>query len=197
MYAYFICCQNGGFRRPWGEHDDTSDEFLDPSCDPCKGQKKYVKVVSYCPTCVEYFCQDCYRAHANFQITKKHQLTHGSEMPSCEAEKPPKFHDCQIHASAIRDWFCIDHNAMICSKCRAQHDKCFIKHADDMSKILGSNDLHKFMDDVSKTKDEASSVLSDLIKNVSEIEHSRASMLEKVKIEYPSLRVSFTPLVRI
>ena len=166
------------------KHDTTSDEFLDPSCDPCKNQKKHVKVVSYCPTCVEYFCPDCDRAHANFQITKKHRLKHGSNMPSCEADKPPKFQHCQIHANTIRDWFCIDHNVMICSKCRDQHDKCFLKYADDMSKALGPNDLHALMCDVSKTKGRASAVLSDLAENVSEIEKSRSSMLEKVKIEY-------------
>ena len=170
------------------KHDNTSDEFLDPSCDPCKNQKKYVKVVSYCPACVEYFCKDCDRAHANFQITKKHRLKHGSNMPSCEADKPPKFQDCRIHANAIRDWFCIDHNVMICSKCRDQHDKCFLKHANDMSQILSPSHVSKIASDVSAAKDVVSTVISKLEENVSEIEKSRTYMLEIVKIEYDKMR---------
>ena len=170
------------------KQDNISDEFLDPSCDPCKGQQKYMKVVSYCPTCVEYFCKDCNRAHANFQITKKHRLKYGSEMPACEADKPPKFQDCQIHANAVRDWFCINHNEMICSKCKDQHDRCFIRHADDMSKIIDPNDIRKFMNGASKAKDEASTVMSELEQNVSDIENRRACMLEQVKIKYEKIK---------
>ena len=176
-------CIDSGIKQ-----DTTSDEYLDPSCDPCKSQKIYVKVASFCPTCVEYFCQDCDRAHANFQITKKHRLKHGLEMPSCEADKPPKFQDCQIHANAIRDWFCTDHNVMICSKCQDLHDKCLVKHADVMRKISSENDLHKFADEVSNCKDEASEILSGLEENISKLETSRASMLETVKIEYERIK---------
>ena len=170
------------------KQDNISDEFLDPSCDPCKGQQKFMKVVSYCPICVEYFCKDCDRAHANFQITKKHRLKYGSEMPACEADKPPKFQDCQIHANAVRDWFCINHNEMICSKCKNQHDRCFIRHADDMSKILDPNDIRKFMNGASKAKDEASTVMSELEQNVSDIENRRACMLEQVKIKHEKIK---------
>ena len=170
------------------KHDNTSDERLDPSCDPCKNEKKYVKVVSYCPTCVEYFCRDCDRAHANFQITRKHRLKHGSEMPSCEADKPPKFQDCQIHANAVRDWFCIDHNVMICSKCRDQHDKCFVKYADDMSKLLRLNHVHKFADDVSEAKGMACTVISRLEETVSKLEISKTLMLETAEIQYKQMK---------
>ena len=164
--------------------DTTSDEFLDPCCDSCKNQKKYLKVVSYCPTCVEYFCKDCDRAHANFQIMKKHRLQYGTEMPTCEADKPPKFQDCQIHANAVRDWFCINHNIMICSKCKDQHDGCFINSADDMKQLLRESGLCKFESEVSNCKNEASIIRSEIEINISKIEQNKACMLAKVETEY-------------
>ena len=109
-------------------------------------------------------------------------------MPACEADKPPKYQDCQIHARAVRDWFCIDHNIMLCSKCQDDHDKCYVKHATDMSKILSPNHLQTFEAKVTDAQEDAAAVQSELEGNVSKIEKSRTFMLKKVEKEYEKMK---------
>ena len=171
-----------------GSKYGISDEYIDPWCDPCANDGKYARVVSYCPVCIEFFCKQCNQSHSNFQITKSHKVKRGTDMPKCQAEKPPKYEECEIHARGLKEYFCTDHNILICRECQKDHASCFVKHATVISKTLNNRDIKSFENDVTNVQKETSSTKYALECNIKNIEDKRKKMLHIAKKEHDEMK---------
>lgn len=168
---------------------DTKDSmYTDPWCDPCAKDGKYATVDSYCPICVEFFCKDCIQFHATCERTKGHNVKHGIDMPSCQAEKPPKYEECPIHPGDLKEYFCIDHCTLICPECQNDHIRCLIKHATVMSKTLNNKDINSFEIEVTDAKKETTNAKYDVECKINSVEGNRKRMLKIVEEEYDKMK---------
>lgn len=168
---------------------DTKDsKYTDPWCDPCAKDGKYATVDSYCPICVEFFCKDCIQFHATCERTKRHNVKHGIDMPSCQAEKPPKYEECPIHPGDLKEYFCIDHCTLICPECQNDHIRCLIKHATVMSKTLNNKDINSFEIEVTDAKKEITNAKYDVECKINSVEGNRKRMLKIVEEEYDKMK---------
>ena len=115
----------------------TSDELVDPYCDPCYRDGSVGRVAGYCPKCVEFYCHSCLDSHRRFSTLARHVILYGEDMPSCQADKPVKYELCETHDGEPRDRFCSDHCGIICGVCVIrQHKNCNVKPVSDVCKTL-------------------------------------------------------------
>ena len=173
-----------------GSENGLCDEYIDPWCDPCENDGKYARAVSFCSTCVEFFCKQCNQAHSNFQILKSHEVKRGTDMPSCQAEKPPRYEECRIHFPGRKEYFCIDHSKMVCQECQTDHTGCSVKHATVMSKTLTKTNISNLESEVADAQKEASNARYALECNIKSVQKKRKNMLKVAKEEHDKLKTN-------
>ena len=106
----------------------TSSELIDPFCDPCWKDDTIRPVAGYCPTCVEFYCQNCLVVHRRMAVTERHKILLGPDMPSCQADKPVKYQLCGKHDGEGKDRYCFYHSITICGICSIKyHKQCQVK----------------------------------------------------------------------
>ena len=178
------------------EEHGTSDEFLDPFCDICyKGKGVNVRVYGYCKDCVQFLCSDCHVMHGNFQLAKGHVILRGANMPQSQADKPPKFEDCDVHPKLLRDEFCSVHKVLVCSSCSStNHDKCFVGSINDVCKDLNASEIDLLYNSIKTLQDQARSVNSSLEQNIQKLVEEKKKMLKEAQDMYDSVTVKVNNL---
>ena len=92
-----------------------SEEFHDPYCDVYFEVKKhYIRPKAYCKDCYQCLCKDCLSAHKTLLVSRKHVMLTGEDMPKSQADKPPRFEDCDIHYRNRKDKYCSEHRFLLC-----------------------------------------------------------------------------------
>lgn len=171
------------------EEHGTSDEFLDPFCDICyKGKCINVRVYGYCKDCVQFLCSDCHVMHGNFQLAKGHVILRGANMPQSQADKPPKFENCDVHPKLLRDEFCSVHKVLVCSSCSStNHDKCFVGSINDVCKDLNASEIDLLYNSIKTLQDQARSVNSSLEQNIQKLVEEKKKMLKEAQDMYDNI----------
>ena len=170
------------------EKHGTSDEYVDPYCDPCfEGKGLNVKVFGYCKDCFQFLCSDCHVFHGKFQVAKNHIILQGSSMPQSQADKPPRFHYCDDHPALVKDQFCCDHKNMICSSCSLSHTNCTVQSIGDVCKNISSSETDSLYDAVKNLKEQAMSVMSSVKENIKNLKEQRKSILKEVQQLYDQI----------
>ena len=170
------------------EKHGTSDEYVDPYCDPCfEGKGLNVKVFGYCKDCFQFLCSDCHVFHGKFQVAKNHIILQGSSMPQSQADKPPRFHHCDDHPALVKDQFCCDHKNLICSSCSLSHTNCTVQSIGDVCKNISSSETDSLYDAVKNLKEQAMSVMSSVKENMEKMEEQRKSILKEVQQLYDQI----------
>ena len=170
------------------EKHGTSDEFVDPYCDPCfEGKGLNVKVYGYCKDCVQFLCSDCHVFHGKFQVAKNHDILRGSSMPQSQADKPPRFHHCDDHPALLKDQFCCDQKNMICSSCSLSHTNCTVQSIGDVCKYISSSETNLLYDAVKNLKEQARSVMSSVKENIKKLKEQRKAILKEVQQLYDQI----------
>ena len=170
------------------EKHGTSDEYVDPYCDPCfEGKGLNVKVFGYCKDCFQFLCSDCHVFHGKFQVAKNHIILQGSSMPQSQADKPPRFHHCDDHPALVKDQFCCDHKNMICSSCSLSHTNCTVQSIGDVCKNISSSETDSLYDAVKNLKEQAMSVMSSVKENIEKLKEQRKSILKEVQQLYDQI----------
>ena len=170
------------------EKHGTSDEYVDPYCDPCfEGKGLNVKVFGYCKDCFQFLCSDCHVFHGKFQVAKNHIILQGSSMPQSQADKPPRFHYCDDHPASVKDQFCCDHKNMICSSCSLSHTNCTVQSIGYVCKNISSSETDSLYDAVKNLKEQAMSVMSSVKENMEKLEEQRKSILKEVQQLYDQI----------
>ena len=170
------------------EKHGTSDEFVDPYCDPCfEGKGLNIRVYGYCKDCFQFLCSDCHVFHGKFKVAKNHVILQGSSMPQSQADKPPRFHHCDDHPALVKDQFCCDHKNMICSSCSLSHRNCTVQSIGDVCKNISSSETDSLYDAVKNLKEQAMSVMSSVKENIKKLNEQRKSILEEVQQLYDQI----------
>ena len=170
------------------EKHGTSDEYVDPYCDPCfEGKGLNVKVFGYCKDCFQFLCSDCHVFHGKFQVAKNHIILQGSSMPQSQADKPPRFHYCDDHPALVKDQFCCDHKNMICSSCSLSHTNCTVQSIGDVCKNISSSETDSLYDAVRNLQEQAKSVMSSVKENIEKLQEQRKFILEEVQQLYDQI----------
>ena len=165
------------------EKHGTSDEFIDPFCDTCfEGKGLNVKVYGYCKDCFQFMCSDCHLVHSKFPVVRKHTVLRGSNMPRCQADKPPKFEYCAIHPKLLKNEFCSEHKSLICSSCSStNHNKCFVGSVDKVCKTVNISEIGLLYNDVKTGQDQARSVISLLETNMTNLAEQKKTVLKEAR----------------
>ena len=181
----FICAYN--FRMADSidsivEHG-TSDELVDPYCDPCFRESSVGRVAGYCSKCVEFFCQSCLDTHNRFSVLARHVILYGEDMPSCQADKPVKYELCETHDGEPRDRFCSDHCGIICGVCVIrQHRNCNVKSVSDVCKTLNISTEEQLFNQGAKSLLEYAKTLKQSVEdNSNRLDKEKENIVEDAK----------------
>ena len=170
------------------EKHGTSDEFVDPYCDPCfEGKGLNIKVYGYCKDCFQFLCSDCHVFHGKFQVAKNHVILQGSSMPQSQADKPPKFHHCDDHPALVKDQFCCEHKRMVCSSCSSNHTNCTVQSIEVVCKTISPSEPDSLYDRVKNLQEQARSVLLTVETNIKKLKEERKSMLAEAHNLYDQI----------
>ena len=167
------------------EKHGTSDEYVDPYCDICFETKGLnVKVYGYCKDCFQFLCSDCHVFHGNFQVAKNHVILRGFSMPQSQADKPPKFPNCDDHPALVKDRFCCEHKSMVCSSCSSNHINCTVQRIEDVCENIRSSETDSLYDRIKDLKENVRSFGSSVERNIKKVQEKRKCMLEEAQQLY-------------
>ena len=160
---------------------NTSDEHIDPYCEPCvKDKKRRIAARGLCQECNTFVCQQCLEAHFRWPKLRNHTILKSDEMPRSKAEKPAKFPECEIHRENVNDQFCLDHHKMLCSQCiKSYHGTCRQTAIHELCKTLGKAEIGKFRDLIQNSERTAKSVQLMIKHNKDAIEIDRQTMIKE------------------
>ena len=180
------------------EEHGTSDEFIDPFCDTCfEGKGLNVKVYGYCKDCFQFMCSDCHLVHSKFPVAREHTVLRGSNMPQCQADKPPKFEYCAIHPKLLKNEFCSEHKSLICSSCSStNHNKCFVGSVDNVCKTVNISEIDLLYNDVKTGQVQARSVISLLETNMKNLAEQKKTVLKEARTIYDQIISKFNKLFK-
>ena len=158
----------------------ASDYHYDPFCEVCfESKNQNVQHDGFCKDCVQFLCEDCLRVHKKLQVSRRHMIQRGDDMPKSMADKPPKFDYCNDHQQTRKDQFCGAHRVLLCSKCVPLHHKdCPVKSVDEACKGVPSSEIHALYNKVSDIKNSLSSVVAQIDHNITELEKQQAGSLK-------------------
>ena len=139
---------------------------------------------------MDFFCKQCNQAHSKFHILTSHEVKHGTAMPSCQPEKPPRYEECRIHFPKRKEYFCIDHSKMVCRECKTDHTGCSVKHATVMSKSLTKSNISYLESEVADAQREASNARYALECNIKSVQRKRKNMLKVAEEEHDKLKTN-------
>ena len=167
----------------------TSDEFIDPYCDPCYDDEGLnVKVRGFCKDCVQFLCSDCHGVHRKLQSCRNHDVVQGEDMPKSQADKPPRFEYCDVHPKLLKDVFCCEHKSLLCALCStSDHKDCSIKTVQDACGIVDVSEIGALYDKIKTLQENLKSALPSINKDISKIKDQQKTMLRDAQLIYDQM----------
>ena len=164
----------------------TSDELINPYCDPCFDSKQYrLTADGYCKECVQFLCKDCYGVHGNLKASMTHFVATGDEMPRTQDDKPPRFEHCDVHPDQTKDQFCCEHKCLLCSVCSfSEHKDCSVKDAEDALKMIESSEINAFYEKIESLQESLLSTLSSIDQDITKKNEQKKIMLDEARKIY-------------
>ncbi|XP_053407569.1 tripartite motif-containing protein 45-like [Mercenaria mercenaria] len=88
-------------------------------CGPCKFRNESTKAAKYCVTCQEPQCKTCAEIHGRSKATRNHLLLIITDLNNASKtqEDLNKFQNCKDHPEKRLDFFCVEHDNLMCSTC--------------------------------------------------------------------------------
>ena len=167
----------------------ASDEYHDPYCEPCdESRGKNVKAKCFCKNCNQLLCSECHTVHGRLMATKGHVIQTGTDMPPSMADKPPRYETCDDHPKRLKDQFCHQHGALICSVCcSASHSMCDTKSVEDTCKYIQLSEVANLCDVNKSYKSQLSKFLSSVDKHGGKLIDQRQTLLKDAKTTYDKI----------
>ena len=167
----------------------ASDEYHDPYCEPCdESRGKNVKAKCFCKNCNQFLCTECHTVHGRLMATKGHVIQTGADMPPSMADKPPMYETCDDHPKRLKDQFCHQHGALICSMCcSASHSMCDTKSVEDTCKYIQLSEVANLCDVNKSYKSQLSKFLSSVDKHGGKLIDQRQTLLKDAKTTYDKI----------
>ena len=167
----------------------TSDEFIDPYCDPCyEDEGLNVRVRGFCKDCAQFLCSDCHGVHRKLQSCRNHDVVQGEDMPNSQADKPPRFEYCDVHPKLLKDVFCCEHKSLLCALCStSDHKDCSIKTVQDACGIVDVSEIGALYDKIKALQENLKSALPSINKDISKIKDQQKTMLRDAQLIYDQM----------
>ena len=163
----------------------TSDELIDPYCDPCNSKGLNVRVCGFCKDCVQFLCTDCQGVHGNLQACRHHDVVQEKDMPKSQADKPPRFDHCDVHPRLLKDQFCCEHKILLCSLCSSSdHKGCSIKTVQDACKNIDNSETDALHKNIKYLQNNLKSTLPQVDKEIKNIKDEEKTMLNDTQKIY-------------
>ena len=124
------------------------------SCDLCTEDDKNKPANGFCTICNQYMCADCLVFHQRVNATKSHPILIVEAIQKrtkVSTSNVTTKCSCPSHPGEILRYFCHDHEACICEKCKfIQHSKCAeIGNIHDLAAgIHESKETRKLLEDI-------------------------------------------------
>ena len=167
----------------------ASDEYHDLYCEPCdESRGKNVKAKCFCKNCNQFLCTECHTVHGRLIATKGHVIQTGTDMPPSMADKPPRYETCDDHPKRLKDQFCHQHGALICSMCcSTSHSMCDTKSVEDTCKYIQLSEVANLCDVNKSYKSQLSKFLSSVDKHGGKLIDQRQTLLKDAKTTYDKI----------
>ena len=163
----------------------TSDELVDPYCDPCYAKGLNVRVCGFCKDCVQFLCTDCHGVHGNLQACRHHDVVQGEDMPKSQADKPPRFDYCDVHPRLLKDQFCFEHKILLCSLCSSSdHKGCSTETVENAYNTVDNSELDALYKNIKCLQDNLKSALPQVDKEIKNIKDQEKTMLNDAQKIY-------------
>ena len=82
---------------------------------------------------------------------------------------------------------CTDHKIMICQVCQKDHEKCSVKHATEMCKLIKSSNVDELVHEVESVYKDAVKTKESIDGNIANIERQRKDMLRGAQAKYDEM----------
>lgn len=156
------------------------------NCDPCSHGKKISPAVGFCANCAEYLCVSCFQYHKNLRINRQHTLLHKTEVSFDKI--PDNLEDfrcsepCDRHLHKIIEFFCEEHNTVLCSVCRnVAHASCRVNFIPDMIvDFKHSEELKSLSDLVDTLKVQLVNAHQEICKSLQTVSDIYSDALQKI-----------------
>ena len=166
----------------------TSDEMVDPYCDPCNAKGLNVRVCGFCKDCVQFLCIDCQGVHGNLQACRHHDVVQGEDMPKSQVDKPPRFDYCDVHPRLLKNQFCFEHKILLCSLCSSSdHKGCSTKTVEDACKTVDKSETDALYKNTKCLQDNLKSALPPVEKKIKNIIDQEKTMLNDAQKIYDQM----------
>ena len=166
----------------------TSDEMVDPYCDPCNDKGLNVRVCGFCKDCVQFLCIDCQGVHGNLQACRHHDVVQGEDMPKSQVDKPPRFDYCDVHPRLLKNQFCVKHKILLCSLCSSSdHKGCSTKTVEDACKTVDKSETDALYKNTKCLQDKLKSALPPVEKKRKNIIDQEKTMLNDAQKIYDQM----------
>ena len=136
-------------------------------CDACKanagGTESYISEATLrCMDCQEYLCEDCYKMHKTFKMSRNHKVLKigGGEE---EAIKSFNVMNCDIHRGKVLDFYCADCKKVVCVSCFVESHKAH--YCKDVNTVE-----EEFSQMIKSSSDKISTLAGELLVNKKKLE---------------------------
>ncbi|VDI08855.1 Hypothetical predicted protein [Mytilus galloprovincialis] len=149
-------------------------------CDPCSRLNKSSEGLKYCTDCEDTLCTDCAALHSAVKLLASHHLVDVSVTTGNE------FHikrDCSDHEDMCFEFYCSDHDCLICRTCMANtHRTCGkIQPIDVAAKgCKTSSMLEGVCKDIASLLQSTKTLLEDRQKKKTSVGQSKANVLKEI-----------------
>ena len=166
----------------------ASDHYVDRHCEPCYQTKlSYIKEYGFCQACYQFLCEDCHKIRHHGNDGNTHILQRGGDMPTSIAEKPPRYVICDVHPPKLKNMFCCDDNAAICSLCMLDHTTCIVRSIEEVSKFIPSSDVDCVYEAIRRLEVEAKSIHSSINIEMGKLDKQKQTMINKSQAVYDTV----------
>ena len=162
---------------------NTSDESVLKSCDPCKYGGIEVEATKYCDDCKESLCRTCTESHKRFKISRNHKLLSVEHIPSHTGKDHIA---CSVLCECCQTLevtdYCENHHVVVCQHCTSvKHRKCKIDLIKDKSLTYNKVTFDFVADRASAIKSKADKLLEDRKADLSKLESAKETCTKQIE----------------
>lgn len=150
------------------------------TCDPCSRLNKSSDGLKYCTDCEDALCTDCTALHSAVKLLASHHLVDVS-VTTGNTFNIKK--DCNDHEGMCFEFYCSDHDCLICRTCMANnHRTCSKIHPIDVAAkgCRSSIMLEDVTKDIASLLKSSKELVEERQKNKTCIEQSKVKVLKEI-----------------
>ena len=157
------------------------------SCDLCREDERDKPANGFCTICNQYMCEECLVFHQRVNATKSHPILIGEAIQKrteVNTSNVTSKCSCPSHPGESLKYFCHDHEACICEKCKfIQHSKCVeVGNISDLATgIHDSKETKVLLEEIDAILAEFKHLKHNRTEDMKEIMHQKNGIIDAVR----------------